>query len=268
MAVNTAITFLQHMKIYHLIESEQESAEREAVMDVHLYRGITTKLDTTDIVRIPIRQDRRPRNADHAAHVIFNAFFEMKHGVPDVRSRAMFCTTDIQDASPYTSGDTPGQGGHVVRVFPLKSSKAAFIPEMRDTLDFIEYISDEFIRGLKGVVGRSSNMDQLMELSKFIQALDNGPAVNCLHQINTFIANVNGLCTTSDQHSALQQVKEEALDEMSNYKVISATEIDRAVGHNPVELMVFDAQYYYAQINSLDHDDETIAAFDDEDFPF
>lgn len=268
MAVNTAITFLHYMKIHHLIESEQESAEREAVMDVHLYRGITTKLGTTDMVRIPIRQDRRPRNADHRAHVIFSALFEMKFSSPDVRSRAMFCTTNPQDASPYTSGEVPGTGGHVVRVFPLKSSKAAFVPNERDTLDFIEEIGDKFVWGLKDVFDQDKDFVRRDKVSRQLHTLSNGPVTGCLQQVKATIEALLELCQPGEEKAQLNSVVNTGLEAISRYTVIPATQIAQAVGHKPVELMIFDAQYYYAQINSPDHDDETIVAFDDEDFPF
>lgn len=252
------------MKIHFLIENESESAEREAVMDCHLYRGTDAQVDTTDMVRIPIRTDRRPRNTEHAAHVIFNAFFEMAHGVKDVRARTMFCSTSWLDASAYSSSPTSNGNGVTLRVYPLKTAKIAFIPGQRDSLDDIEGLGIRFTRSLKELFLKDDNMDRMSVVSKkAVYELNNGPVDNCLEQVNAALDAIRDVCT-EEELPKVDAIVQLCIRTISTYQVVPASNITQALGGNDAELMVFDAPYFYAQIQPGDR----FADIDDDGIPY
>lgn len=253
------------MKVHFLFESEQESAEREAVMDCELYRGITGQLETSEMVRIPIRTDRRPRNSFMSMQILFNAFFEMAHGDKDIRSRSIFATTSYHDASPYTSGiDSYGSGGQVVRVFPLKTAKAAYITKYRDSLDFIEGVGEGFIRELKQLFGKDSDMDRLGEVSRQIHTIREGSGENCLEQLNKVVNHIKTLCKTDDERSRLEHAIQTGVGAVSQYTVVPATQLTN-LGSDEVEVMIFDAAYFYAKAHTQNDEDETISGYDVDD---
>lgn len=251
------------MKVYFLIESEQESAEREAVTDCELYRGMTGQVETTDIFRIPIRTDRRPRNAENADQIIFNAFFEMEHGIKDIRSRAMFCTNSFNDAKPYAGGE--GEGS-VVKVYPLKSAKIAFKPGSPDSLSLLDDLGHSF----KSILRSMFNIQhpKRANVSRLIHQLNNGAVTNCLQQVNAVVTELKEL---ADGDEKMLRIIQSGLERCRNfvqpYRVISATQVAEALPNsNGVELMIFDAPYFYAQLASTV--DATDYDFDAEDFPF
>lgn len=255
------------MKVHFLFESEQESAEREAVMDCELYRGTPDPVDAENMIRIPIRTDRRPRDAEHSAQIIFNAFFEMAHGVKDVRSRSMFCSTSWLDATAYTS-DSYGHGS-TLRVYPLKTGKAAFIQDKRDSLDYIEGIGIRFIRSLKELFGKDEEFERLTLISqKVVHALNNGPVENCLEQVNTALDAVRKVCTEQEL-PAIEKIIQMGVQSVSPYQIVQATELAQITARgSDLELMIFDAPYFYAQVQRGDpfsYDDETISGQDVDD---
>lgn len=257
------------MKIHYLIESEQEGAEREAVMDCELYRGTADPIETYDMVRIPIRTDRRPRNAEHSAQIIFNAFFEMAHGVKDVRTRAMFCSSSWLDASAYTSGSDSYGAGAVLRVYPLKTAKAALIRDSRDSLDFIEGIGIQFVRSLKELFSRDEDMKRLTVVSqKVVHALNNGPVDNCLEQVNAALDAVKAVCT-EEELPKIEAIIQKGTSQVSMFAVVPAEKIAWAIGNSTSEVMIFDAPYFYGKIQKGDRwpdlDDETISGQDVDD---
>lgn len=241
------------MKIHYLIESEQESAEREAVMDCELYRGVTENIDTHEMVKLPIRQDRRPRNAALCCQIVFNAFFEMVHGDKDVRSRSMFCSNVRLDASSYTDGT-----GHVLQVYPLKTSKAAYIPNKRDSLDFIEAVGFGFIRALKALFSSDDNMDRIVVVSNLCGSMYVGQITNCLEQVKAIISTVEGLCKTDTERDELKTAIQKGMDLLNHYRVIPATQLNSASNTGEAEFMVFDAPYFYGKITTGNIDDDDI----------
>ena len=245
------------MKVHFLFESEQESAEREAVMDCELYRGVSEPIDTPEMIKIPIRQDRRPRTSFLSCQIIFNAFFEMAFGDKDVRTRAMFCSNVRLDASAYTSLGSD-RGGHVLSVYPLKTSKAAYIPNKRDSLDFIEGIGFQFIRALKALFSNDDNMDRIGAVSRQSHAITNGESTNCLEQVNAVISTIEGLCKTDDERNALKAAIQNGIEEIKQYKVIPASQLASASSTGEAEFMVYDAPYFYGIINTNNFDEDGI----------
>lgn len=248
------------MKVQFLFESEQESAEREAVMDCHLYRGITGALETSDVIRIPIRSDRRPRNASYSDQIIFNAFFEMVYGIKDIRSRAMFCTTEFKDAAPYARDDSGPSGGSVVRVFPLKSSEIAYTPGVPDSLDLVESIGETFLAAIRHLAVIDPDEEKISKYRQLIGVLNNGDVVNCLEQLNRVINSLNTLIGDNEKGQIrLKEALDECKDALKHYHIESATALSH-IGSNGVEIMVFNAPYFYAQLITEDN------LFSDDDF--
>lgn len=238
MAVNTAITFLQHMKIHYLIESEQESAAREAVVAVKLYRGVDE--DVPDgIFRTPIRQDRIPKDSTFYEHVIFNAVFEKLFGFVDVRAKALFCTTDYNMAIDY--------GNQVVNVYPLKAAKLAYLPGCQDSGSAVSSL----YHGFWSALAAQLNVDIYQVSSHISNKLgDNVPFLETQNPINSTAQLTQFIEVLDKVKPGLSSTATHALDTLgtaliSQYVIIPSSEI--ASIPDEVEVMVINAPFYYAE---------------------
>lgn len=235
------------MKVHYLIESEQESAEREAVMDCTLYRGLTDTLDTAEIIRMPIRTDRRPLNSSYLAQIVFNAMFELEYGIKDIRSRTMFCTTDLSDAKWYSQESASIRGGAVARVFPLKTSKIAYKPGSPDSLDLVTVLGTTF-GGMITNAGRL-DPDRTKEgaYGDLRQSTHNSDVTNCLDQINSIMAKLKALIGQNEKILAFVDVEFTRCKEViKGYEIKPASALS-SIESEELEIMVFDAPYYYAK---------------------
>lgn len=234
MAVNTAIFHFRIMKIsYLLCEDETELAQREAVMDSVLLRGVTRPLTwNVPFVKIPIRTDRKPRDSTAMGTTLFNAAMETAHGVKDIRAKSLFATTDVDVATEYASTSdyrtNSETGGEIVRVLPLKSAKIAFNPKYNDSWKAIEDME---------IACQKAGVD----LKKFFT--HDGQLVNNTTDSLAVIKFLMQQLPPEEQAKAKAGF-DAAVQIARGYTVTSATQSN----HIPdsTEVMVFDAPYYYA----------------------
>lgn len=228
------------MKIHFLIESEQESAEREANLKCELFRGISEPIHTLEMVRLPIRTDRRPRDSTYLNQLLFNAAFEMVHGIKDVRTRSMFCLGDFDYAQSYSQPDDSGNMP-VLSVYPLNSSKCAFNEHLNDSIEFIQQIGAEFSSGIETIFDQSERKNNALAA---LQELHTGSVTNCLEQFNGFINTIKKLCEPR-QISDVDELVTSLKQALSDYQIVPGSRAHELNGI--VEVMVFDAAYYYAK---------------------
>lgn len=242
MAVNTAIIVFRCMKIYQLIESESESADREAVVVQGLYRGVDGAV-SPGISKVTIRQDREPRDAELQEHIMFSALFEKVHGISDVRSRALFCTTDYDIALDY--------GNSVVSVYPLKSAKLAYMPGCADSGSILAsaYLNFRHRLAIEMNVEQHRVSDVLaVNYESSRGFLESESPINCTAQVKQFIE-----CL--DEHAPglsakMLDVFNSLTHFVENYVIIPATQLS-SIPDN-VEVMVLESQYYYAHLTPND----------------
>ena len=243
MAVNTAITFLSRMKIQHLFEDDEQAVARVAILDCHLYRGVSTDqfFEPDAYHQFPIRTDRRPRDATPFGQIWFNAMFEKAHAVADIRSRSIFCASDIGIAYPYVE-----DGGTLINVYPLKTAKLAFQQSIDDSGDLVARLTGNIM-----AIVYDSSLSKL-EIKEILAdpVFHTTNVTGCGAQITEFI---NRLTTT---HPALTdditRCVEDAVKAASAYQIISAGNANAIQGS--VEVMMFDAPYFYGVVNN-DHGD-------------
>lgn len=137
----------------------------------YLYRGMPKQSD--EFIKITPRTDRKPKNSSPVVHDMFNEAFYERHGVKDIRSRAIFCTGSEYDSEIYSHGKISyiifpvdgytywwGQESSDVfidyRDFLIKndykySPLAGEYPDgsMEEFIDFAEYTNTNLVRGIK-----------------------------------------------------------------------------------------------------------------------
>lgn len=255
MAVNTAIPCIHTMKIYNLIESEAEGAQREANCNLDLYRGLTEGriVEPGDFVRLPIRTDRQPRDATRFAQLVFNALFEETHGVKDIRNRCAFATTDIRSAGAYAYGDP----SMIVKVCPLNASKLAFAPGINDSNTFTSQVDGPVADSLRAALS-PEDYTHLWKHDEFFLGLS---LTNSVQQLQEFIQRIKPKLSPSGFDTFVHAIDNLKAHIQSAYKVVTASEVDDIP--DDTEVMVFDAPYFYA--TSIHSDDVEGLEFDSYD---
>lgn len=209
------------MLIHQLLETTEPM-----VRDLGLYRGLVD-VPTDEFsgpIKFTIRTDRRPRDSSIPVSVIFNYAFELAHGIPDVRKRAAFCTTDVDEAYGYAGPD-----GVVVEVMPIVGTKFAYNPHVPDSLAV-------------------SDLIEQAEFEELIQAIQRIGAV--AHSMTAKSAVQKALATVEQTQRDALEKKLESLAKhpvISNYTVSTMSETT-SLPSSPVEVMLFDVPHYYGEV--------------------
>lgn len=221
------------MRISTLFEEQtaEDIVRSEAVWDSNLVRGLTNRSPTDHITKLPIRTDRNPLTATIASTILFNACFEAKFGIPDIRRRALFCTTSYEDAEEY------GYSGSVVKVCPLKSSKMAYCPSVSDSMipmEWLEYRMSEVF---------GNKMHKIMDAITAQTETTSHVTLNSLQVLKDAV-----IATIGETGEAmLEQYFNIANSHcMNDYVVTGAQPIPNKPEFGRMEVMIFDAPYYYA----------------------
>lgn len=117
------------MKLEQLVllyESSEEPTLREvsgnAAFNAMMYRG-TRRMG--DIVRIPVRKDRRPLDSTNLDTVLFNLEIERRFGIRNIRSQVSFATSNYVEAANY--------GSSVYCILPPKDAQVLYSPNIPDS---------------------------------------------------------------------------------------------------------------------------------------
>lgn len=118
------------MKLQQLVslyESSEEPTLREvsgnAAFNAMMYRGMSNK---GDIVRLPVRKDRRPLDSSNLETALFNLEIERRFGIRNVRAQVAFATSNYVEAANY--------GSTVYCVLPPKDAQVLYSPNVPDSV--------------------------------------------------------------------------------------------------------------------------------------
>lgn len=138
-----------------LIEIAEDSAT-QAMM----YRG-TRNLG--DIVRLPVRKDRRPLDISNLETALFNLEVEKMFGVRNIRSQVAFTSGNYVEAANY--------GNQVYCVFPPRDCRVLFDPNVPDSGFVLGHIGSiiEFMKFPDASYDAIKGMS-VMEPEKIIEA--------------------------------------------------------------------------------------------------
>lgn len=116
-----------------------------------LYRGFNTCLPDGELINKFLTCPRVPVTTNLVVHNIADAWFERSFGVK-ARSQAIICSTDIEQASSYCSGN-----GSLAKLLPVGKYKALYSGQVKD---FIRYAMD-------GVVAEKCAVEDWLALQNY-----------------------------------------------------------------------------------------------------
>lgn len=208
------------MKLHQLVslyESAEEPTLREvsqnAAFNAMMYRGMKNK---GDIVRLPVRKDRRPLDSANLETALFNLEIEHRFGIRNVRAQVAFATSNYVEAANY--------GSTVYCVLPPKDAQVLFSPSVPDSVYVCGEIGLEihkmgFPEGNYTAIRGMSSLDPEKLIETF---LENAPE----EQLEMF--------------QRLRQYKIPGI--LEEYKLMNATEVPFTT--KPTEYMII-ANYVY-----------------------
>lgn len=94
----------------------------DAATQAMMYRGTR---NIGDVVRLPVRKDRRPLDTSNLETALFNLEVEKMFGVRNIRSQVAFASANYVEAANY--------GSTVYSIFPPRDCRVLFDPSVPDS---------------------------------------------------------------------------------------------------------------------------------------
>lgn len=88
-----------------------------------LIRGMKSPSESSGIIKLRVRKDRRPLNTSLPAHNLFNRMFQKEYKVEKIRSQSLFTTGKKTEAGEY---------GDLYIIFPIGSYTYWWSPDVQD----------------------------------------------------------------------------------------------------------------------------------------
>lgn len=91
--------------------------------EAFLIRGMKSPSDSSGMVKLQVRKDRRPLNTPIKVHDLFNRMFQKEYKVEKIRSQLLFTTGKKTEASEY---------GDLYIIFPIGDYTYWWSPDVQD----------------------------------------------------------------------------------------------------------------------------------------
>ena len=210
------------MKLAQLLcEFEIPFLPNYVVPKTHLYRGILNGAPNVPMYEEPIRTDRRPLDSSRSGTEVFNKLFDHYHGHANIRSRAVFCSNDIEEALRYTRRQDKGS---IVLTLPHKQSMIAYHPRSRDSLRIVSYCEELW----EDLMFMDANGDDF--------GLD-GVAIDPFRMTGAQLLECGRIASGWDNEFALRYKR--TTEAMAEYIVVNANQLEHV--DRVTEFMIFNA---------------------------
>lgn len=182
-----------------------------------VFRGVQAQHRSDTIQKLDIRQDRRPLDSDKLSSAVFNYLLDKHLGIPNIRTRALFCTKSMSNAKTY---------GELNWVFPINESIIVTSPKYRDSISIIDAIHGDLgmcfgIMECSDLIKEAGIELHKQEIVDFILTECDHPAVKDMQFVlDKFSADIGSYITaTPDALASLPSNRELMLVSKSHYLI-------------------------------------------------